>query len=84
MKNKVLVELVVPTIEETYNIFLPINRKVGNVIVLVSKAVNELSGGYFVATDTNALYNGDTGKIYEIDTLIRNTDIRNGSRIILM
>ena len=29
MKNKVLVKLIVPDIDETYDIFLPINKKIG-------------------------------------------------------
>lgn len=84
MDEKVLVELVVPILEESYDIFIPINVKVGNVIELCSKAVSDLSGGYFTVSDTNVLYNGDTGSQYSIDVLVRNTDIRNGSRLILM
>ena len=84
MNNKVLVELVVPVLEVSYDVFLPINRKIGNVIELISKLVSDLSGGYFVANDNNFLYSGDTGDKYPIDVLVINTDIRNGSKIILM
>ena len=80
MKNKVLVQLVVPILEESYDVFLPVNRKIGNIIGLVS----EISGGYFVANETNSLYSGDTGDKYSMDVLLINTDIRNGSKIILM
>ena len=37
MKNKVLVELYVPTIDEIYNLYLPVNRKIGNIIALLNK-----------------------------------------------
>ena len=37
MKNKVLVELVVPTIESTFDIYLPINKRIGNIITLLNK-----------------------------------------------
>lgn len=84
MKNKVLVQLVVPILEESYDVFLPVNRKIGNIIGLVSKIVSEISGGYFVANETNSLYSGDTGDKYPMDVLLINTDIRNGSKIILM
>ncbi len=84
MKNKVLVQLVVPILEESYDVFLPVNRKIGNIIGLVSKIVSEISGGYFVANETNSLYSGDTGDKYSMDVLLINTDIRNGSKIILM
>lgn len=84
LNDKVLIELVVPVLEESYDVFIPINKKVGNVIILLSKVVSEMSGGYFVANEKNCLYNGDTGDRYSIDDLIKNTDIRNGSKVILM
>ena len=84
MNNKVLVELVVPVLEESYDIFIPINRKVGDIIGIISKVISNLSGGYFVSSERNCLYDGDTGDMYPVDTLLINTDIRNGSKIILM
>lgn len=84
MKNKVLVRLAVPEIFETYNVYLPINKKVGNVIELLSKAIFELTNGNFSSKDTNMLYSSVTGEKYPVDKLIRETDIRNGAKIILM
>lgn len=84
MNNKVLVELIVPVLEVSYDIYVPINRKVGNLIILLSKIVSELSGGYFVANERNCLYSGDTGDCYPVDVLVLDTDIRNGSKLILM
>ena len=46
MKNKVLVELVVPALEVKYDVYVPVNRKIGSVVVLLTKAMSELSGGY--------------------------------------
>ena len=84
MKNKVLVELVVPDIDEVYNIFLPVNRRIGNIIELLSKAIYELSNGVFSENTKSNLYNSLTGEKYPLNSLLRETDIRNGSRIVLM
>ena len=84
MNNKVLVELVIPVLEESYDVFIPINRKIGNVIELISKIVADMSQGYFIASGKNSLYSGETGEKYKMDELVINTDIRNGSKIILM
>ena len=84
MNNKILVELVVPVLEESYDVFIPVNKKIGNIIVLLTKVVSELSLGYFQGSDSNCLYNGTTGDVYPMDLLVRNSDIRNGSKIILM
>jgi len=83
MKNKILVELFIPEIETTYDIFLPINRKAGSVIKLVNKAVLELSDGIYTGGTTNFLYNSDTGEKYEVDKILKATDIRNGTKLIL-
>ncbi len=83
MRNKVLVELVVPEIDEVYHIYLPVNRKVGNIIVLLEKALFELTNGIYQSNNQVKLYSGDTGKPYEGNLLLKNTTIRNGSRIIL-
>lgn len=84
MKNKVLVELVVPDIDEIYNIYLPVNRRIGNIIELLSKAIYELTNGVYDNNTTTNLYNSSTGEKYSLNSLLRETDIRNGSRIVLM
>lgn len=84
MKNKILVEVVVPDIEESYNIFIPVNRKVGNVALLMSKAIQELTNSLYTENNTNALYDSESGQILSPDKLIRDTIIKNGSKIILM
>lgn len=84
MKNKVLIELVVPEIDEKFNLYLPVGRKIGDVISLLVKAVNELSYNVYTGTDKTALYNSITAKKYNPDELIYNTDIRNGTCLILL
>lgn len=84
MKNKILVELIVPEVDEKYNLYIPINKKVGNVVVLLIKAVKELTNGTFSGTDKTCLYDKNTGEKYPINSLIRETNIRNGSSLILI
>ena len=84
MKNKVLVDLIVPEIDEEYSVYLPINKKIGNIIILLNKAISELTNGDFELSFTNSLYNKDTCEQYSFDTLLFNTNIRNGTRLILL
>lgn len=84
MKNKILIKLIVPEIDDTFDIYIPINKKVGNVINLLIKSVNELSSGLFVGNKNSCIHNKITGEKYPINVLIRETDIRNGSVIILI
>ena len=83
MKDKVLVKLVVPDIEETYDIFLPCNRKIGSIIKLINKAIPELSNDLYKESTKNFLYNDETGNKYDLNVILKDSDIRNGSRIVL-
>lgn len=84
MKNKVLVEVIVPEIEAVYDIYLPINKRIGNIIMLLNKTVSELTNGCFVGTNYTALYNKDTSVKYNPSSLVYDTDIRNGTSLILL
>ena len=84
MKNKILIEVVVPEIEQKYNIYIPVNKKIGNLIVLLNKAIKELSDGAYEGTEKTALYNKLTGEKYSINTLVRETSIRNGTVLVLI
>lgn len=84
IKNKVLVELIVPEIDKTYQIYLPINKKIGNIINLLNEAIFELSNGELPQSKSNSLYNVDTLEMYLSDKLLINTNIRNGTRLVLI
>lgn len=84
MKNKILIELIVPEIEETYNLYIPVNKRIGNIIILVTKAIFDLSSGTYSINSGSSLYNRETGQKYSVNDLVRQTDIRNGTSLILM
>ena len=84
MKNKILIELIVPDICETYNLYIPINRKIGNVIELLNKAIGELSNYSYEGTVKTGLYSRKTGIKYSVNALVRETDIRHGSKLVLL
>ena len=46
--NEVLVKLYVPTIDEQYDIWIPVNKKIHTIISLLVKSVNELTKGYYL------------------------------------
>ena len=84
MKNKVLVELIVPEFDMRYDIYIPINKKIGNVIILLNKAISDLTNGIYTGSNTTCIYNRISGLKYNINDLVRNTDIRNGTSLVLM
>lgn len=82
MNNKVLVELLVPELDIKYNVFLPINKRINNIINLLIKSINDLTGK--TISSNVCLYSKETGLKYDEDLTLIDTDIRNGSMIILL
>ncbi len=84
IENKVLVSVNVPSLEQKFDVYVPVNRKVYSVINMFKLALYELSLGTFDIKKNYVLYNALTGSIYDMNALVRNTDIRNDSIIILL
>lgn len=84
MKNKVLVKVIVPEIDKSFDIYLPINRKIGNIINLLNKYISEVTNGELVLSKSNKLYNSITNEKYLSDVLLANTNIRNGTILTLI
>lgn len=84
MDNKVLVTIIVPLIEKKYEVFLPANKKIGEIVSLLSKGLVEVSNGYYIITNKEKLYNRMTGKEYNNNQILKNTDIGHGTWLVLM
>lgn len=81
MNNKVLINLLIPEIDLNYDIYLPVNKKIGNIIDLLNIALKDINEKNITFS---LLYNVDTGKIYEYDEILLNTNIRNGTKLVLL
>ena len=84
IENKVLVSVNVPSLEKKFDVYIPVNRKIYSVIKMLKLSFFELSLGSFDMSKNYVLYNGMTGDVYDMNNLVRDTDIRNGSVVILL
>ena len=84
IENKVLVSVIVPILENNYDIYFPVNRKISNVIKMIKSSLQGLSQGSFDMDKQYVLYNKDNGEPYDMNILVRDSDIRNGSNVILL
>lgn len=82
--NKLLIKLYVPLIEKEYDIFIPINKSIKNIIYLLGKVIHELSEGEYPINYPSKLINKDTGYIYPYDSNAKEEKILNGSSLILL
>lgn len=84
MSNKVLVHVIVPELDESFDVFVPINIKIGTLVKLLNKSIKELSSGMFEENDTRKLYDSLDSKVYSFNKLVRETNIRSGTNVVLM
>ena len=82
MEYKVLIRLYVPEIEEMYEMYIPINKRIGEISELLCNLVNDLSKVY-PKKKNSCLCNRRSGVIYDKNQTIIQTDIRNGTELII-
>lgn len=82
--NKVLVKLYVPMLGESYEILIPINKRISKVIILLVKAINEMTSGTYNPSKMPLIYNKLTAKRYDINLTVKENGIKNGTELILI
>ena len=82
--DKVLIKLYIPIIEEKFDIWIPVNKKIHTIIKLLIKVIRENVGEYYNYKELPMLYDKITGKEYNINLRVIETNIRNGSEVILI
>ena len=82
--DKVLVEVFVPVINTSYDIFIPLCSQVYEVLELIKKAVTKMSDGLFIANQTTAVCYRSSGEIININLSVYESGIRNGSKLMLI
>lgn len=84
MKNKVLINLYVPNLDKSYDLFIPTNEFIWKINKLVTKSVSDLSEQKLSIDKNYVLVNTETGKIYGNNEIVVSTDIRNSTKLVLM
>lgn len=85
MKNKVLILLNVPSLANQYDLYIPVNERMDKIIHLLLVGLKDLTEYNFLENSKNyILINSVTGKVYGNNDIVRDTDIRNGSKLILI
>ena len=84
MNNKVLIKIIVPEIDESYDLFIPVNEVVWKIIKLVTKSISDLSGGDLDLEKEYMLINKETSLVYDNNAILIDTDIRNATELIMI
>lgn len=84
MNNKVLINIDVPELDSNYDLFIPVNELVWKVNKLVIKSISDLSGVFLNPDDKYVFINKINNTMYKNNEIIINTDIRNGTELIML
>ena len=84
MNNKALVEISVPASGEKFDVFIPLESKMSEVLTLVSNVLNDLSSGRYKASSEAVLCDAKTGMIFNINMEVAELGIKNGSQLMLI
>lgn len=82
--NKVIVNVYVPILNISYDIFIPVQLQIFEVTELVKKAVFELSEGRFMPTFDTAISIRASGEILDINSTVFELGIGNGTKLMLI
>lgn len=84
MEYKILVKVYYPMIEEQLELYIPTTKTVKYILKLLQKAIQENVCETYQLNPNAILANKHTGIRYEHNKLIIDTDIRNGSKLIII
>lgn len=84
MKNKQLIKLYVPQLDESYDIFIPVNQIMWKINGMIVKCMYNIEKIPYDNSLSYYLMNKTTGKVYNNNELVINTDIINGTEMVLI
>lgn len=79
-ENKILVNIYILSLSRNYEMFIPVNEKVGHIANLLNNVMSDC----FDSNKVILLLNVDNGKCYKNNELVRDTDIVNGTKLVLI
>ena len=82
MNNKILINVLLPSLSTFYDVFIPINISVSELNNLLKQSISELAEYNF--DDKTRLYYQDDGNEIDASLIIKDTKLRNSSKIIML
>ena len=81
--EKVLVEITAPAANLTYDMLIPSNIQIGEMSQLVASVLSQLSNGTYTSTGKNIICDKVSGTIYAPSIFVKDTEIKNGDKLLL-
>lgn len=82
--DRVLVEVYVPALEKSYDVFLQRESRLYEVVELLAQTIKDVSKGHFIPNEATALYERESGRPLDMNQTIEALKIINSSRLLLI
>lgn len=82
--DKILVEVYVPVLGTAWDMFIPQEVPMYEVLTMMKKAAADLSAGMFKADENTAVCHREDGTILNINLSVYELGLRNGSKLMLI
>ncbi len=79
-ENKVLVNLYILSLGMSFELYIPVNEKIGN----ISKLINSTMFDSIDMEKNYSILILEDGTFYKKNDLVRNTNIKNGTKLLLV
>ena len=83
MNFRVYVIIEMPILDKKYELMVPVDRRIHELISLLKKNIPELLENYYENINP-MLFNKSTGEMYDMNLLIKNSNIKTGTRLVLI
>ncbi len=82
--DKVLIEVFVPILGETFDMFISLQAPMYEILELIKKGISEMSYGRFMANKSTVICYRDNGNIININLSVYELNIVNGTKLMLI
>lgn len=83
MDFKVYVVIELPILDKEFEVLVPIDRRIHDLVSLMKKSIPELSMNYYENNDIG-VFNKISGEIYNMNLIIKDSNIKTGTKLIMI
>lgn len=81
--QKVIIGLYVPAIQEKFDVYVPLDMQIDQLLHLLAKGVAELSGGHYIPSKQGFLTQKEPDRTLRADKTLEDYGLGDGSQLVL-
>ena len=82
--DKVLVEVFIPAANASYDIYIPLACRIGDILQMISKVTADLTDGKYKSSRTTVLCDRGSGVVIDINKTAAEVGLKNGSAVMMI